>query len=115
MEAFLNLIVKSERTPKPRPVLPLLSALLRNMAHPAGWGQENLKGETEGTSPDNEMSIVQFADICGIKTLLTGDAGVRALAEARQAATDLRIVVSPLDWFSSSPSRFSQESFFRCT
>ena len=63
------------------------------------WGQESLKGDTEGTTPDNETSIVQFADVCGKKVLLTGDAGVHALTEAYQAASGLGISTSPLDWF----------------
>ena len=76
-----------------------LLALLDEKLSSAAWGEETLKGDTDGTTPDNEMSIVQFADVCGKKVLLTGDAGVQALTEAYQAASGLGISTSPLDWF----------------
>ena len=34
------------------------------------------------TSAENEMSIVQYANICGQRVVLTADAGRAALAEA---------------------------------
>lgn len=43
----------------------------------AAWGEENLP--RKDTTPRNEMSIVQFAQIGGEKILLTGDAGPGAL------------------------------------
>ena len=65
----------------------------------ANWGEENLKGDTEGTSRENETSIVQFAEVCGKTILLTSDAGVRALREAYQAAHLMGKSIGPLDWF----------------
>ena len=62
-------------------------------------GHESLKGETDGTSPDNETSIVQFADVCGKKVLLTGDACVGALTDAFGAARRMGLAISPLHWF----------------
>ena len=65
----------------------------------AAWGEETLKGDTDGTSEENETSIVQFADVYEKKVLLTGDAGVRALTEAHQAAVSMGKSTSELDWF----------------
>ena len=93
---YLELVVASEKTPVPAAKL---RPLLQESVSPAVWGRENLKGDIEGTSAENETSIVQFADVCGKKILLTGDAGVRALAEAHQAAGYMGMSTSPLDWF----------------
>ena len=65
----------------------------------AAWGEEILKGDTDGTSEENETSIVQFSDVYERKVLLTGDAGVRALTEAHQAAVAMGKSTSELDWF----------------
>ena len=81
------------------PWLDELLAVPADTVSGAQWGAENLKGDSEGTSPDNETSIVQFADVCGKKVLLTGDAGVQALTEAHQAALQMGLQISPLDWF----------------
>jgi len=75
------------------------TTLLGESVSHAAWGEENLKGDSEGTSADNETSIVQFADVCGTKVLLTGDAGVRSLTKAHQSAFQMGIVTGPLDWF----------------
>ena len=96
---YLMLMAESEKTPVTNPALEALRALLDGTVSGAEWGEENLKGDTDGTSPDNETSVVQFADVCGTKVLLTGDAGVQALTEARQAATRMEISTSPLNWF----------------
>ena len=37
------------------------------------WGNEVFSEEE--TSAENEMSVVQYAKLCGKKILLTGDAG----------------------------------------
>ena len=93
---YLELIVESDKTPVPATGL---MALLRESLSHAAWGQENLKGDTEGTSAENETSIVQFGDVCGKKVLLTGDAGVRALTAAHQAACQMGKATYSLDWF----------------
>jgi beta-lactamase superfamily II metal-dependent hydrolase len=46
----------------------------------AGWGSEKLS--SEATSAENEMSVIQYATLCGDKILLTGDAGRDGLLEA---------------------------------
>ena len=96
---YLFLVAESEKTPVLAPWLDELLAVPADTVSGAQWGAENLKGDSEGTSPDNETSIVQFADVCGKKVLLTGDAGVQALTEAHQAALQMGLPISPLDWF----------------
>ena len=96
---YLQLVVESEKTPVPAPRMAGLLGRPRAPLSRSHWGEERLKGDTEGTRPDNEMSIVQFADICAIKVLLTGDAGVRALTEAHQFASRIPLVTTPLNWF----------------
>ena len=93
---YLHLVVGSDKTPVP---LNKSTALLGESVSPAAWGEENLKGDTEGTSEENESSIVQFASICGKKILLTGDAGVQALTKAHQAACQMGLPIYPLHWF----------------
>ena len=96
---YLMLVAQSEKTPATGSALDALQALIVETVSPADWGEESLKGDTEGTTPDNETSVVQFADVCGKKVLLTGDAGVQALTAAHQAGLQLCLSISPLDWF----------------
>ena len=93
---YLDLIVESEKTPVPAAKA---MAKLEEGVSAAAWGEENLKGDTEGTSEENETSVVQFAEVCGKRMLLTGDAGVRALGEGHDAAVALGKSTLPLDWF----------------
>ena len=93
--AYLDLVVESDKTPVPASKMAaLLEALFAAL-----WGEENLKGDSEGTSAENETSIVQWADVCGKKILLTGDAGVRALSEAHEAIAILGKSTAGVDWF----------------
>ena len=50
----------------------------------AGWGAEVFPDT--GTSNENEMSIVQFARLCGEAIVLTADVGREGLAEAAKYA-----------------------------
>lgn len=93
---YLELVVESEKTPVPATNW---TAPLEESVSPAAWGEESLKGDTEGTSVENETSIVQFADVCGKKVLLTGDAGVRGLTEAYGSPMGMGKLTSSLDWF----------------
>ncbi len=95
-DTYFQLIVESDKTPVQ--VDKRTAKLAKSMSY-AIWGEENLKGDAEGTSPENETSIVQFAEMCGKKILLTGDAGVRALNEAYQAACRMGKSVDSPDWF----------------
>jgi beta-lactamase superfamily II metal-dependent hydrolase len=53
----------------------------------AGWGSENFS--LDSTSVENEMSVVQYAQLCGDRILLTGDAGRDGLTEAAMYAQSL--------------------------
>jgi hypothetical protein len=50
----------------------------------AAWGKETFP--PDGTSNENEMSVVQFARLCGKAIVLTADAGRDGLAEAADYA-----------------------------
>ena len=92
---YLDLVVESEKTPVPASnMASFLEALWAAL-----WGEENLKGDSEGTSAENETSIVQWGDVCGMKVLLTGDAGVRALTEAHEVAETLGKSTEGVHWF----------------
>ena len=92
---YLDRVVESEKTPVPASKMgAYLEALWAAL-----WGEENLKGDSEGTSAENEISIVQWADVCGKKVLLTGDAGVRALTDAYEAAKTLGKSTEDVHWF----------------
>lgn len=95
-DTYFQLIAASDKTPvqADKRTTQLAKSVSR-----AEWGEENLKGDAEGTSPENETSIVQFAEMCGEKILLTGDAGVRALSEAYQAACWMGKSIDSPDWF----------------
>lgn len=87
---YLQLVIQSEKTPKEAPV-GILSGLLQAAAPVirfirAGWGSE--KFSAEATSAENEMSVIQYAILCGDKILLTGDAGRDGLTEAAHYAVN---------------------------
>ncbi|MEH6742043.1 MBL fold metallo-hydrolase [Hyphomonas sp.] len=63
----------------------------------APWGHEIFA--VEDTSPDNQLSIVQFANFGGHKVLLTGDAGREALDWAYIVAVSFGIDFSNLKIF----------------
>ena len=88
-DRYLRCIVESERTPEAvsayEPVQPppgglagMLSAMTAYAS--AKWGEERFSPEE--TSVENEMSVVQFAQVAGSRILLTGDAGRAGLGEA---------------------------------
>ena len=104
VERYLDLIVDSEKTPEPERAAAMKGRIYERVmtmikSVVAVWGQENLKGESEGTSCENETSLVQFAELCGKKILLTGDAGVKALAEAYDYAVNAGVLLPGIDWF----------------
>lgn len=101
---YVQLIVDSEKTPEAERkalmegnIFKKAYIALKNII--AEWGEENLKGDTEGTSSENETSIVQFAELCDEKILLTGDAGVGALEEAYHYAVELGVALPGIDRF----------------
>jgi beta-lactamase superfamily II metal-dependent hydrolase len=87
---YLQLIIQSNKTPETGPV-GILSGLMQAAAPlirfiKAGWGSE--KFSSEPTSVENEMSVIQYATLCGDSILLTGDAGRDGLLEAAQYAVN---------------------------
>lgn len=87
---YLQLVIQSEKTPKEAPV-GILAGLMQAAAPlihfiKAGWGSE--KFSAEATSAENEMSVIQYAALCGDKILLTGDAGRDGLTEAAHYAVN---------------------------
>jgi beta-lactamase superfamily II metal-dependent hydrolase len=92
---YLQLIIQSEKTPQEGPV-GLLSGLVQAAAPiirfiKAGWGSE--KFSSDPTSVENEMSVVQYAQLCGDSILLTGDAGRDGLTEAALYAQSIGLPV----------------------
>ena len=93
-----QLVIQSDKTPQPGGI-GILNGLLQ-AATPtlrfirAGWGSE--KFSPEPTSVENEMSVIQYANLCGDRILLTGDAGRDGLTEAGHYAFNngLRVPVN---------------------
>jgi beta-lactamase superfamily II metal-dependent hydrolase len=63
----------------------------------SAWGVEVFPAE--GTSAENEMSIVQYAVLCGERVMLTGDAGRGTLAQAVEYAPSLGVTFPGVDKF----------------
>lgn len=97
-DRYLDLIEQSEKTPEVKLVQEskaiLLAALesVKNFVR-AAWGDENLSSKP--TSAENNMSIVQYAELNGQKIMLTGDAGREALEEAKNYLIDGLFVSLP--------------------
>ena len=82
-ERYLDLIEESEKTPEASKVQERqskLSAILDSVKSFV-WGDENLSSKP--TSAENNMSVVQYAELNEKKIMLTGDAGREALEEAK--------------------------------
>jgi beta-lactamase superfamily II metal-dependent hydrolase len=81
---YFQLVIESEKTPAEAPggILSGLMQVAATVARfaKAGWGSE--KFSPEATSVENEMSVIQYAALCGDTILLTGDAGRDGLTEA---------------------------------
>ena len=93
---YLDLVVESDKTPVPKASV---VAKRDSTTTTSNWGEENLKGDIEGTSAENETSVVLFANLCGNTMLLTGDAGTRALTEAYEALSEFGQATHELNWF----------------
>lgn len=103
-DRYLDLIVQSEKTPEQARQAAIAGSLYERAVGQfkkflAAWGEENLKGDNEGTSSENESSIVQYAELCGRRILLTGDTGVNGLREAYEYAIQLGVDLPGLNLF----------------
>ncbi len=108
---YLDLIVESEKTPESveeaeRGTIGTFAELVQAGVMKAAavvatlraaWGEEVFSPEE--TSAENEMSVVQYARLCGKRILLTGDAGRVALAEAADFAPYVGLELPGLDRF----------------
>jgi len=102
---YLQLIVDSEKTPaasvqaSTRSLVEMFSAGLaglKNMVR-AFWGEETFP--SGDTSAENEMSVVQYANIADKKILLTGDTGRSGLTEAADYAPYVGLTLPGIDRF----------------
>ena len=92
-ERYLELVVESEKTPKPAK-----KAVSRTLSlAKAKWGEEAFS--TEGTTHENEMSVIQYVNLCDQKIVLTADAGCMALAEAADYAPTAGLSLPGIDRF----------------
>jgi len=99
---YLDLIVESDKTPEATKeaqesllreagrFVEKVIAFIRSM-----WGDETFP-ETD-TSAENNMSVVQYANLCGKRILLTADAGRAALAEAANYAPYVGLTLPGID------------------
>ena len=100
-ERYLNLIVESDRTPEGK-ALSLLGqgrAFVKSIVSfvRSAWGEETFSSEE--TSCENEMSVIQYANLCAKKVLLTADAGRGALTEALDFAPSAGLILPGIDRF----------------
>jgi beta-lactamase superfamily II metal-dependent hydrolase len=63
----------------------------------AAWGSETFPPDE--TSAENEMSVVQYANLCGEKILLTADTGRAGLTEAANFAHLVGLYLPGIDRF----------------
>ncbi|MCH8111951.1 MAG: MBL fold metallo-hydrolase [Proteobacteria bacterium] len=104
-DRYLQLVLESEKTPESVAkaeedrILARGEALVKRAIalFRAAWGQEVFSPEE--TSAENNMSVVQYASLCGRKILLTGDAGRDALSEAADFAPNLGLSLPGIDRF----------------
>lgn len=99
---YLDLVVESEKTPEAvkesvQSVLVKLGHLVEKVFIRAAWGEESFSPEE--TSPENDMSVIQYANLCEKKILLTADAGRGALTEAADYAPWAGLVLPGIDRF----------------
>ena len=82
-DLFGEMVLESEKTPPHVEAnsVSIIHSSLKGVVNwvKAEWGQEHFP--ENGTSCENEMSIVQWANFNGIDIILTGDAGRKALTD----------------------------------
>jgi beta-lactamase superfamily II metal-dependent hydrolase len=98
---YLQCVIQSDKTPQEGQV-GILAGLMQTAAKvirfvKAGWGSE--KFSSEPTSAENEMSVVQYAVLCGDKIVLTGDAGRDGMNEAANYAPKVGLFLPGVDKF----------------
>ncbi|OOG24256.1 competence protein ComEC [Thioalkalivibrio denitrificans] len=107
-QRYLDLVVQSERTPESTEEERKFSgdgiaaflerAAARTMSLlKAAWGTEVFSPEE--TSAENEMSVIQYANLCEKRIVLTADAGRAGLAEAADYAPHVGLALPGVDRF----------------
>lgn len=103
-ERFLQLVLRSEKTPEVEPSImnhidTLLGQYMPDIVNLVrrGWGYEAFSAQE--TSAENEMSVIQYADLCNKSILLTGDAGRISLTDAGIYARSRGIQLPGIDFF----------------
>jgi len=104
---YLDLVVQSERTPEAaeevRAAAEGFTTFLGRAAVKAvsllkaAWGVEVFSPEE--ASAENEMSVIQYANLCGKRIVLTADAGRAGLAEAVDYAPYVGFALPGVDRF----------------
>ncbi len=101
---YLDLIVESDKTPEATADSSIKAASAIAALFEAAktfvrslWGQETFPAE--GTAAENEMSVVQYANLLGHKILLTGDTGRVGLTEAADYAPCVGLTLPGIDKF----------------
>jgi beta-lactamase superfamily II metal-dependent hydrolase len=105
---YLDLVVDSEKTPetvaeeekaRAKRLAELLGTAVAKVAEflRAAWGDEVFSQQE--TSAENEMSVIQYAEILGNRVLLTGDAGRAGLAEAADFAPYIGLALPGINKF----------------
>ena len=99
---YLDLVVNSEKTPEATketniPLTERASKFVGKVVSllVSSWGEEYFPDED--TSPENNMSVIQYACLCDHKILLTGDAGRTALDEAANYASTVGLNLPGVD------------------
>jgi beta-lactamase superfamily II metal-dependent hydrolase len=104
-DRYLSLIAESDRTPTSEAatlgesIFSTMSKAAKALANlvSSAWNEEYFP--TSATNRENEMSLIQYAEIDGVKILLTGDAGREALQEFVDAAPFYGIQLPGIDRF----------------
>ncbi|ESZ26110.1 hypothetical protein [Mesorhizobium sp. L2C067A000] len=103
---FLDLVVTSNKTPEAKVEESAFDGFFTTLVEKAksavayiraAWGAEAFPAED--TSNENEMSVVQFAQLCGKKILLTADTGRDGLAEVINYAPFAGLTLPGIDRF----------------
>lgn len=95
-ERYLDLIVESEKTPQATRES-IQTSLAKADSSQAAWGEESFSSEE--TSAENNMSVIQYANLCSEKILLTADAGRDALTEAADYAPWAGLILPGINRF----------------
>ena len=95
-ERYLDLIVESEKTPQATRES-IQASLAKADSSQAAWGEEAFSSEE--TSAENNMSVIQYANLCSEKILLTADAGRDALTEAADYAPWAGLILPGINHF----------------